>query len=136
MAQYVDRLEQASEDVVKFDRWVQERKRPTVLVRFGDHQPSLGWSGGYRTTQARPEYITDYTLVDNQVKGRERSFPLTDIVFLPSLILQHAGVPLGPFYETTAMMRDLCQGRYQDCPDSRLLKAYQNEIYVNQAIAK
>ncbi len=136
VAQYVDRLEQASEDVVKFDRWVQERKRPTVLVRFGDHQPSLGWSGGYRTTQARPEYITDYTLVDNQVKGRERSFPLTDIVFLPSLILQHAGVPLGPFYETTAMMRDLCQGRYQDCPDSRLLKAYQNEIYVNQAIAK
>ena len=101
---------------------------------FGSETINHPWDG--RTTQARPEYITDYTLVDNQVKGRESSFPLTDIVFLPSLILQHAGVPLGPFYETTAMMRDLCQGRYQDCPDSRLLKAYQNEIYVNQAIAK
>ena len=84
----------------------------------------------------RPEYITDYTLVDNQVKTKEEALPLTDIIFLPSLILERVGVPMGRFYETTSTMKSICNGLYQDCADKRLLKAYQNEIYVNQRIAE
>ena len=136
LAEYVDRLEKASLATVEFDRWVRERNRPTVMVRFGDHQPAIRWKNGYHTGMERPEYITDYTLVDNQVTGKEEALPLTDIVFLPSLILERVGVPMGRFYETSAAMKSLCQGLYQDCPDKRLLKAYQNEIYVNQRIAE
>lgn len=136
LAEYVDRLEKASAATVEFDRWVQERSRPTVMVRFGDHQPAIRWKNGYQTDMTRPEYITDYTLVDNQVKDKEKALPLTDIIFLPSLILERIGVPMGRFYETTAAMKSLCQGLYQDCADKRLLKAYQNEIYVNQRIAE
>ena len=106
------------------------------MVRFGDHQPAIRWKNGYHTDMLRPDYITDYTLVDNQVTDKEAALPLTDIVFLPSLILERIGVPMGRFYETTAAMKSLCQGLYQDCADKRLLKAYQNEIYVNQRIAE
>ena len=136
LAEYVDRLEMASAATVDFDRWIKERSRPTVMVRFGDHQPALRWKAGYQTNKARPDYITDYTLVDNQVQDKEEALPLTDIVFLPSMILERVGVPMGHFYETTDAMKSLCQGLYQDCTDKRLLKAYQNEIYVNQRIAE
>lgn len=136
LAEYVDRLEQASNAMVEFDNWIQKRSRPTVMIRFGDHQPALLWKNGYCTDMVRPDYITDYTLVDNQVKGKERSYPLTDIVFLPSLILERVGVQMGHFYETNSAMKSLCKGLYQDCSDKHLLKAYQNEIYVNQRIAE
>ena len=136
LAEYIDRLEKASAATVEFDKWIQERSRPTVMVRFGDHQPAINWKNGYYTTMSSPEYITDYTLVDNQVKEKEEAWPLTDIVFLPSLILERVGVPMGRFYETTSAMKSLCQGLYQDCADKQLLKAYQNEIYVNQQIAE
>lgn len=136
LAEYIDRLEKASAATVEFDRWVRERNRPTVMVRFGDHQPALSWKGGYHTSMNKPDYITDYTLVDNQVQGTEEALPLTDIVFLPSMILERVGVPMGHFYETASTMKSLCQGLYQDCADKQLLKAYQNEIYVNQRIAE
>ena len=136
LAEYVDRLEKASESVVEFDRWISERVRPTVMVRFGDHQPALSWKAGYNTTMTRPEYITDYTLVDNQTKEKESTNPLTDIVFLPSMILERVGVPMGHFYQTQATMSRLSDGLYADCQDKRLLHAYQNEIYVNQKIAE
>ena len=136
LAEYVDRLEKASAATVAFDRWIKERSRPTVMVRFGDHQPALRWKAGYHTSMARPDYITDYTLVDNQAQGKEEALPLTDIVFLPSLILERVGVPMGRFYETTSTMKSLCQGLYQDCANKQILKAYQNEIYVNQRIAE
>lgn len=136
LAEYVDRLEKASESVVEFDRWISERARPTVMVRFGDHQPALGWKAGFHTTMTRPEYITDYTLVDNQTKVKESAYPLIDIVFLPSMILERIGVSMGHFYQTQATMSRLSQGLYEDCQDKRLLRAYQNEIYVNQKIAE
>ena len=136
LAEYVDRLEKASAATIEFDRWIQERNRPTVMVRFGDHQPALGWKGGYHTSMNRPDYITDYTLVDNQVQGKEKAFPLTDIVFLPSMILERVGVPMGRFYETASTMKLICHGLYQDCANKQILKAYQNEIYVNQRIAE
>ena len=136
LAEYIDRLEKASAATVEFDRWVRERNRPTVMVRFGDHQPALRWKAGYHTHMARPDYITDYTLVDNQVQGKEKALPLTDIVFLPSMILERVGVPMGRFYESASTMKSLCQGLYQDCANKQILKAYQNEIYVNQRIAE
>lgn len=136
LAEYVDRLEKASAATVEFDRWVQERSRPTLMVRFGDHQPSIRWNAGYHTSMVRPDYITDYTLIDNQVKGKEETLPLTDIIFLPSMILERVGVPMGRFYETASTMKSLCQGLYQDCANKQILKAYQNEIYANQRIAE
>lgn len=135
-AEYVDRLEKASEGIVEFDRWISERARPTIMVRFGDHQPALSWKAGFNTTMTKPEYITDYALVDNQTKAKESAYPLTDIVFLPSMILERIGVPMGHFYQTQATMSRLSQGLYEDCLDKRLLRAYQNEIYVNQKIAE
>lgn len=136
LAEYVDRLKSADKAVVEFDQWIQQRARPTVMVRFGDHQPALSWKAGQNSSEINPEYITNYALVDNQLQGKETIPALTDIIFLPSLILKRIGVEMGDFYKTALTMYELCDGRYQDCSDKRLLKAFQNEIYVNQRIAE
>ena len=133
---YFSRLEESSPAVADFDRWVSERKKPTVLLRFGDHQPGLKWSSGYTVPFESPEYVTHFTLVDNRSQEHVTRSQLMDIVFLPSLLLDHVPIEKGRFFETNSRMRELCNGRYLDCPDTRLLKAYQNEIFVNQRIAE
>ncbi len=136
LADYVDRLIAANDAVVAFDEWVAKRARPTVMIRFGDHQPGLSWRAGYRTALATPEKIADFALIDNQTQGREPTPEITDIIFLASIILERIGVEEGPFYSTASTMRSLCQNRYEDCEDKTLLKAYRQEIYVNQKIAE
>ena len=133
---YFNRIDESSAAVAAFDRWIHERNKPTVLLRFGDHQPALKWSPGYTVPFESPEYITHFTLVDNRSQEHVTRSQLMDIVFLPSLLLDHVPIEKGRFFETNSRMRELCDGRYLDCPDTRLLKAYQNEIFVNQRIAE
>ena len=133
---YFNRIDESSAAVAAFDRWIHERNKPTVLLRFGDHQPALKWSPGYTVPFDSPEYITHFTLVDNRSQEHVTRSQLMDIVFLPSLLLDHVPIEKGRFFETNSRMRELCDGRYLDCPDTRLLKAYQNEIFVNQRIAE
>lgn len=133
---YFNRINEASASVADFDRWVHERKKPTVLLRFGDHQPGLKWSSGFTVPFDSPDYVTHFALVDNRSQTHISRTQLMDIVFLPGLLLDHVPVDKGSFFETNSRMRELCDGRYLDCPDKKLLKAYQNEIFVNQRIAE
>lgn len=133
---YFNRINEASASVAAFDRWVHERRKPTILLRFGDHQPGLKWSSGFTVPFEAPDYVTHFALVDNRSREHTSRTQLMDIVFLPGLLLDHVPVEKGSFFEINSRMRELCDGRYLDCPDKRLLKAYQNEIFVNQRIAE
>ena len=133
---YVQRIEDASGPVVEFDRWVQERDKPTVMVRFGDHQPAMKWNAGYVSTESQPDYLANFALVDNRSKEHKINTSMTDIVFLPGMILERLPLEMGRFFETNTQMRNLCGGHYIDCQNKALLKAYQHEIFVNQRIAE
>ena len=132
---YQRRIREISPVVTAFDRWVVERKKPTILLRFGDHQPDLKWKPGYQIELPHPDYLTQFALIDNRSSSRE-TLALTDIVFLPGMILERLPIDKGLFYDTNIAMRHLCQGRYLDCPNPSLLRAYQNEIFVKQRIAE
>lgn len=119
-----------------FDVWVKERKEPTIFVRFGDHQPALRWKPGYTLSFERPDYITHFALIDNRTEEHHTLTQLTDIVFLSGLFLERMPIEQGQFFATNSKMRQLCEGRYLDCPNKKLLRAYQNEIFVNQKIAE
>ena len=106
------------------------------MVRFGDHQPAVKWKGGYVSSEAHPDYLTNFALVDNRSKEHKVNPAMTDIVFLPGMILERLPVEQGRFFETNSRMRILCNGRYVDCSNKALLKAYQNEIFVKQRIAQ
>lgn len=133
---YFQKLSDASQAVSAFDVWVKERKEPTIFVRFGDHQPALRWKPGYTLSFERPDYITHFALIDNRTEEHHTLTQLTDIVFLSGLFLERMPIEQGQFFATNSKMRQLCEGRYLDCPNKKLLRAYQNEIFVNQKIAE
>lgn len=112
-----------------------DRPQPTVLLHFGDHQPSF--SGLIRALprtlpialRANRDYLTYFMLKSNVVGAALPHYPALDIAFLPSLLLQAAGLPADPYFSATTALRTRCDGRYDDCPDVALLQSYHAWIF-------
>lgn len=134
---YVERLVEASEAVERFERWVRERSKPTMFLRFGDHQPALNWEEGYRLALPDPAFVTQYALTDNRTDAKENAYPITDIVYLAGMILERIpGCEDGEFFRANRSMRKAAHGGYDDCADPALLKSYRHEIFVRQKVAE
>ena len=107
-----------------------DRPQPTVLVHFGDHQPSF--DGLIRTLprnlppalQPYRDYLTYYMLKSNFAGPPLPSYPMLDIAFLPSMVLQAAGLPQDPYFSAEAALRTRCHGLYDDCSVPGLLDSY------------
>ena len=112
-----------------------DRGEPTVLVHFGDHQPSF--DGLIRPLARtlppalRPErdFLTYYMIKSNFAGPPLPNYPALDIAFLPTMVLQAAGLPADPYFSAATALRDRCQGRYDDCPDKALLASYYAWIF-------
>ncbi|WP_266170880.1 LTA synthase family protein [Dyella subtropica] len=107
-----------------------DRPDPTVIVHFGDHQPSFGglirdmprtWP---TALQPYKHYLT-YYMIKSNVAGRHMpSYPMLDIAHLPNMVLQAAGVPMDPYFSAATVLRTRCNGLYSDCIDQDLVKSY------------
>jgi hypothetical protein len=112
-----------------------DREQPTVLVHFGDHQPSF--DGLIQTLgRALPpalrnerDYLTYYMVKSNFAGPPLPAYPTLDIAFLPTMVLQAAGLPADAYFAAATKLRDRCQGRFDDCPDKALLGAYYGWIF-------
>jgi phosphoglycerol transferase MdoB-like AlkP superfamily enzyme len=108
-----------------------DRPQPTVLVHFGDHQPSFdGMIRDLRRTlpvalQPYRDYLTYYMIKSNVVGARLPSYPMLDIAFLPSMVLQAAGLPEDPYFSAETALRSRCGGLYDDCTVPGLIGSYQ-----------
>jgi hypothetical protein len=135
LSDYFSRLEALDAATEDFARQLFARGRPAMFVYFGDHQPALGASLGYRTQVARPQWLTQFVLRDNLPQPARQVLPLTDLAFVGELLLERAGLPLSPFYAANAAMRKACSGRLEDCPDRQLVANYQEYIYRTLQVA-
>jgi hypothetical protein len=54
---------------------------------------------------------------------------MLDIAYLPGMVLQAAGLPLDPYFAAQKVLRERCDGRYDDCPDKALLASYHAWIF-------
>jgi phosphoglycerol transferase MdoB-like AlkP superfamily enzyme len=107
-----------------------DRPQPTVLMHFGDHQPSF--NGLIRNLPRRlpadlqpyRDYLTYYMLKSNFAGPPLPQYPLLDIAFLPSMVLQAAGVPTDAYFTAATELRERCHGRYDDCAVPGLLASY------------
>jgi phosphoglycerol transferase MdoB-like AlkP superfamily enzyme len=112
-----------------------DRPQPTVLVHFGDHQPSFdGLIRALPRTQPaalRPyrDYLTYYMLKSNFAGAPLPNYPMLDIAFLPSMVLQAAGVPGDPYFSAAKALRTRCDGLYVDCAVPGLLDSYHAWIF-------
>ncbi len=112
-----------------------DRARPTVLVHFGDHEPSF--NGMIRDLRRslppalRPyqDYLTYYMIKSNFAGPALPHYPMLDIAFLPSMVLQAAGLPEDPYFSASTALRDRCHGLYDDCAIPGLLSTYYGWIF-------
>jgi phosphoglycerol transferase MdoB-like AlkP superfamily enzyme len=112
-----------------------DRPQPTVLVHFGDHQPSFG--GMIRelprtlpvALQPYRDYLTYYMIKSNFAGAPLPRYPMLDIAFLPGMVLQAAGLPEDPYFSASTGLRDRCHGLYDDCAVPGLLSSYHGWIF-------
>ena len=109
--------------------------RPTVLMHFGDHQPSFDGAMHVlkktvpKAAGKNDSRVTYYRLLSNFPMKPMKSFPTLDITYLGSTLLEAAGVPKDAFYQANSLLRDRCDGRYIFCDDEKLLDSYHDYLF-------
>ena len=127
---YLARLHDSDSAMRGLEHLFLDRPQPTVLMHFGDHQPSF--SGRIRDlartlpAALRPErdYLTYYMLKSNFAGKPLPNYPVLDIAFLPSMVLQAAGLPEDSYFSAATGLRTRCNGLYDDCAVPGLLASY------------
>jgi phosphoglycerol transferase MdoB-like AlkP superfamily enzyme len=112
-----------------------DRAQPTVIVHFGDHQPSFSgliremprtWPGDLSSVK---DYLTYYMIKSNFQASSLPHYPMLDIALLPSMVLQAADLPTDPYFSAAIALRTRCNGLYTDCAQPDLLKSYHAWIF-------
>jgi hypothetical protein len=112
---------------------LQPAARPTVLAWFGDHQPGFGSALSVRDrVRSSPasggripvRYQTWYR-VDTNVRQAKASGPQPlDIVFLPGVLAEAAGVPLDDWLAANVAARRECASILTECARPQARDAY------------
>lgn len=127
---YLARLQASDAAMRGLEHAFLDRPEPTVLLHFGDHQPSFdGLIRDMPRTLApelRPyrDYLTYYMVKSNFAGPPLPRYPMLDIAFLPTLVLQAAGLPTDPYFSALTSLRERCNGLYTDCAVPGLLASY------------
>ena len=109
--------------------------RPTVLMHFGDHQPSFDGAMHAipktvpKAAGQNDSRVTYYRLLSSFPMKSMKPYDALDITYLGSILLDAAGVPKDSFYQANSLLRDRCQGRYLTCKDRNLLGSYHDYIF-------
>jgi hypothetical protein len=134
LGNYLYRLDGSDAAVTHLEKTLLDGERPTLLFHFGDHQPSF--DGAIRelpkiVPKAVPDsnFVTYYMLKTNFKPARAYDYPVFDLSFAPSLLLDVAGVKKDDFFAANALMRERCNGAYLTCGNKPLLDAYQNFVF-------
>ncbi len=137
---YLSRLQASDRAMRDLEARFLQRAQPTVLLSFGDHQPAFSGlirdlvrtlpPGAPRALEAKRDYLTYYMLKSNLARPPPvPDYPVLDIAFLPSMVLQAAGLPVDPYFAAETGLRDRCDGLYTDCRQPGLLASYHAWIF-------
>lgn len=132
---YLQRSRAADQASRAFREIVLTSNRPSLILVFGDHQPSFeGMADKVPRMPHRPMsdhaalYFSNYQFFSNF--GTE-SPPISaelDITFLPSTLLELAELPLGSVFDSNMRLRKICNGRLDLCPGGDFLDSYRNHL--------
>lgn len=130
LSNYIARLHDSDTGMKQLEHNFLDRDNPTLIVQFGDHQPSF--SGLIRSiprglpAAALPyrEYLTYYMIKTNFMGPELPQYPVLDIAYLPSMVLNAAGLPQNVYFASLEALRARCDGLYEDCQDKSVLHSY------------
>ena len=130
MSAYLARLQASNEGMTQLEQDFLHRPEPTVIMHFGDHQPSFG--GLIRNMprtlpsklQPYKDNLTYYMIKSNFPGPALPQYPMLDIAYLPAMVLKAADLPEDPYFAALSDMESRCEGLYEDCPNKPLLESY------------
>jgi hypothetical protein len=127
---YLQRLHDSDTAMHGLEQYFLDRAQPTVLVHFGDHQPSFDDLMRTLPRTLPPalvpyrDYLTYYMIKSNVPGAPLPAYPMLDIAHLPGMVLKAAGLPSDSYFSALATLRERCNGLYADCADKALVKSY------------
>jgi len=135
LGNYLARVHESSVMLDTLQQQLWDSGRPTVLLHFGDHQPSF--DGAMHAIPKRipdaagpnASRVTYYMLKTSFALAPLPKYESLDIVYLGSLLLDAAGVPKDAFYQANTLLRERCKGRYLQCRDTRMLTSYHDHVF-------
>lgn len=115
----------AFEHLIEYFETVQE---PTVIVMFGDHQPSdyitnvisriTGYNGESSLEENQRSYTVPYVIWDNLGLEKDESMALTSVNYLAPYLLERVGLPLTAYQQFLLSLHEelpvVCAGAYID----------------------
>jgi phosphoglycerol transferase MdoB-like AlkP superfamily enzyme len=135
LTNYLERNAGSDQALAKLESLVLDRPQPTVLLHFGDHQPSF--DGAMNNLQkALPkdwgpndQWATYYMLKANFPLPRKYDYPMIDLAYLGGLLLDVSGVPKDAYFDANTLLRERCAGRYLECRDPRFMPSYYDYVF-------
>lgn len=135
LGNYLQRAALSSEMIESMRELLWGSGRPTVMMHFGDHQPSFDGAIHAipktvpKAAGLNENRVTYYRLLSSFPMPWMNSYDVLDITYLGSMLLDAAGVPKDSFYQANSLLRDRCEGRYLTCKDRNLLDSYHDYIF-------
>ena len=134
LTNYLQRLSMSDAAMAQLEDFLRRDGRPVLLLHFGDHQPSFD---GAINTLAKtvppavpdPQYVTYYMLKGFNLPIRREDYPVLDISYLASLLLDAADLPRNPFFIANTLLRDRCDGHDLDCRNAALRDSYRAYVF-------
>ncbi|MBN8734952.1 MAG: sulfatase-like hydrolase/transferase [Xanthomonadales bacterium] len=134
LTNYLQRLSMSDAAMTRLETFLRRDDRPALLLHFGDHQPSFD---GAINTLAKsvppqvpdPQYVTYYMLKGFNLPVRREDYPVLDIAYLGSLLLDAADLPRNPFFVANTLLRDRCDGHDLDCRNAALRNSYRAWVF-------
>ena len=134
LTNYLQRVSMSSEAMSQLEGFLRRDDRPALLLHFGDHQPSFDGAINAlaKTVPPQvpdPQYATYYMLKGFNLPLRKQDYPVLDIAYLGSLLLDAAGLPRNPFFVANTLLRDRCDGHDLDCRNAALRDSYRAWVF-------
>lgn len=134
LGNYLQRLDESDRAEAMLEDMLRADERPALLVHFGDHQPSFDGAINVLPKKlplqiADPTKVTYYMLKGFNMSIRHADYPVLDIAFLGSLVLDSAGVRKDAFFTANGLLRKRCHGHDEDCRDRALLQSWRAEVF-------
>ena len=135
LGNYLQRLAMSDAAEARLEAMLRADDRPALLLHFGDHQPSF--DGAIVALKkklpqqiANPQVATYYMLKGFGLDSpRHFDYPVLDIAFAGSLLLDAADLHRDRFFTANALLRGRCRGQYSDCRDVAVLHSYRADVF-------
>jgi hypothetical protein len=127
---YLTKLKMIDQEWEIFHQNLKKSAMKYILIHFGDHRPSFEGKMDFlkfkfRDSETNDIFRTFFTVRSN-MNLANFNYPIMDISFIPSLILDYINSNESEFYQASSYVRRKCNGLLDNCQDLKLVNSFKS----------